>query len=532
MKADLVVCADTVRTMADRSAHTAVAMSGGRIVALGQRHDVGRWQASGTEVVDLGGATLTPGLVDAHIHPVLGSLLTRGVDLSGATSLEHLRQLLCNATERGAEWVLGFALDPNMFAGRPIDRHAIDDMTRGRPAFLRLFDGHAALVSTEALRRAGIAGPRELASRSTVVCDAQGQPTGLLLEAEAIQLVEGLFPLLPIEETSDRVRATLNTMASQGLTGGHALEYAPETEAVMSALEEAGELPLRLRFAPWCMPGTAKEDWATTAALQGTGGRLWSVGGVKFFIDGTVDNGTAWLTAPDLYGESTDPFWRDPAAYVDALSFLHHAGVATMTHAIGDRGVEFALRALQAAGAGGDALPRHRIEHVETIPDETVALFAELGVTASMQPTHCTEFVEPDGSDNWSTRLGRERAAHGWRCRDLYDAGVPLVLGSDWPIAHSDPRAILAAAQLRRRAGEPAGTPVGPGQALSAEAAIAAYTRTTAWSVGDREGGTIEVGRRGDLTSFALDPMLASPDELAEAPIPMTVVAGRVVHRG
>ena len=142
-----------------------------------------------------------------------------------------------------------------------------------------------------------------------------------------------------------------------------------------------------------------------------------------------------------------------------------------------------------------------------------------------MQPTHCTDYIAPDGSDNWSTRLGPLRASRGWRIRDLRDAGVRVALGSDWPIADFDPRGILAAAQLRRRGGAPERVPLQPDQAITARMALEGYTTHAAWSVGEEaETGSIEVGKRADLTAFAVDPLLAPPDELVDAPIILTVV--------
>ena len=106
----------------------------------------------------------------------------------------------------------------------------------------------------------------------------------------------------------------------------------------------------------------------------------------------------------------------------------------------------------------------HRVEHIETLPGALIGRFVRQGVVASMQPTHCTHYTRADHTDNWSTRLGADRADRAWRCRDLHDAGVPLVLGSDWPVAPFDPRRVLADAQLRRPAGEPDVPPVQPHQ--------------------------------------------------------------------
>jgi predicted amidohydrolase YtcJ len=529
---DLVICADTVHTLAGAAPVQAVAISGGTIVATGSRDDVRDWRGARTEVVDLGDAVLTPGLTDGHMHPIMGLQLTADVDLSTARSLDEVHARLSAAAARRPEdaWVQAWGLDPNIFGGRPVTNAPIEAAVGGRPAFVRLFDAHSALATDRALAIAGVTGPRRFAQRSTVVCDDAGRPTGLLLEAAAMDLVQDHVPLDPVPVRAAQLRDLLQDMASTGLTGGHVMDLLGDSQAVVSAAEDLGELPLRLRFAPWCVPGGDADGIAELVDLQRRGGRRWAVGAVKFMIDGTIDNGTAWLEQPDALGESTESFWPEPAEYTAAVRALAAHGIPTATHAIGDAAVRHVLDALEG-------LPRtsrgpHRIEHIETLPTELVGRFLRQGVVASMQPTHCTHFTRADHTDNWSARLGRERADRAWRCRDLRDAGVPLVLGSDWPVAPFDPRHVLADAQLRRPAGEPDVAPVQPTQGLTPRMALEGYTSAAAWAAGEADvAGRIAVGARADLTAFAVDPLTTPGDELADAPVVMTVVDGTVVHR-
>ena len=169
----------------------------------------------------------------------------------------------------------------------------------------------------------------------------------------------------------------------------------------------------------------------------------------------------------------------------------------------------------------------HRIEHIETIPDNLVARFAELGVAASMQPVHGTHHTRADRTDNWSVRLGGERAARGWRCRDLREAGVTVALGSDWPITPYDPRAMMADSILRRPVERPDVEPVQPEQALTALMALEGYTSHAAAAAGlTAETGTISVGKLADLTVFEQDPLLVTPEELARTSVVATFVSG------
>jgi hypothetical protein len=252
------------------------------------------------------------------------------------------------------------------------------------------------------------------------------------------------------------------------------------------------------------------------------------VAAVKLFIDGTIDNGTAWLYEPDTLGESTAPFWPDPAEYARAIAFFAERGVPTATHAIGDAGIGHVLDALLAIDSAIRSRAVHRIEHLETVPDELVARFADSGLVASMQPTHCTHYSRADQSDNWSVRLGPERAGRAWRCRDLLERARTLVLGSDWPIAPFAPLPIMAEAQLRRRAGIRE-QPIIPSQALTRLQALEGYTSHAAHAAGAwADSGSVAVGKRADLTFLELDPLTAEPDELAESAVLGTMVDGDV----
>jgi predicted amidohydrolase YtcJ len=246
---------------------------------------------------------------------------------------------------------------------------------------------------------------------------------------------------------------------------------------------------------------------------------------VKFFADGVIDSGTAWLEEPDSHGDGLKPFWPDPERMAHWIGRFARAGFQVATHTIGDAAARFTLAAYSAAGAAPGV--RHRLEHLETLPDDLVAKIAAAGVTASMQPVHLAA-VKSGG--NWSERLGPQRAARAFRMRDLLDAGAVLALGSDWPVADADPRLGLATARLRRLPSTPEESAVRPEQALTAHEALAGYTLAPALAAGE-EGvsGRIHVGMRADLTGLAVDPVDAPAEDLPDIPVWLTVVGGRVV---
>ncbi|MFF0732281.1 amidohydrolase [Streptomyces chartreusis] len=518
--ADLVITGARVRTLdPERPYASAVAVRDGLIAAVGEEADVRGWRGTGTEVVDLAGASLVPGLVDCHSHPVWGLEMATGLDLSSVRDLDGLRAALTTA-ERTDGWVVGYGLDHNAFESRPIDRALIEDVLGDAPAFLRLYDGHSALVTGAALTAAGVTGPRTFAQRSYLATDAEGRLTGHLVEHAAMDLVGTVVPRASHAERRARLVELLSAMAATGLTGAHVMDLG-DLDLVDTVARET-VLPLRLRFAPWCMPGADKEALDELVALQERTGRHWRVGGVKFFMDGTVEGGTAWLEHPDCHGQGTDAFWPDPAAYSDAVRHLHRAGVRTATHAIGDAAVRHVLDTVESLGP--DARLVHRVEHLESVPDDTVARFAPLGVIASMQPPH-TGYTRADRSDEWSRRLGEERASRAWRLRDLRDAGAVVALGSDWPIAHFDARTVLATARAPRGA---ASAKAG----LTGLQALEGCTSHAALAAGETSvAGRIAEGFRADLTALGVDPVDADADEVAEAPVRLTVTGGHVVHR-
>lgn len=532
--ADLALLAGAVHTLDPGAAPaTALAVRDGRLVAVGDAGDVRPWIGRRTRVLDAPDAVVTPGLVDSHQHPVMGLAQCRGVDLSSATDVAGLRGLLRAEHERLSpdEWLVGYGLDYGVFAGQRLHADLVDDVAAGRPTWLWLFDLHTALLSREALRRAGIDGPLAFADRGEVVLGSDGRPTGELREMSAIARAHRALPTPGVAELARRLQDLFAEHNRRGLTGVHVLDLWPGTERLLDLLEDEDRLSLRVKVAPWVRAEDVGDSIADAAALhERRQGRrtLWTAGALKLFLDGTVDGGTAWLSHPDCHGQSTQAQWLEPEQYAAAVHKAVGSGLSCWTHAIGDAAVGCALDAYQQAGrpSGG----RHRVEHVEVLADRDVVRFAELDVVASMQPTHM-DWSEPDHSDNWSRRLGPERCAAAWRYRDLLEAGATLAFGSDWPIADADPRVVMAGARLRRPAGRPDRAPYEARQALTAWDALSAMTRGPARAAGEEAvAGVVRVGRRADLTVFAGDPLTCSPDDLPDLPVLATVVDGRPVH--
>lgn len=530
--ADGAIVGARIRTLdPERPSASAVAWRDGTIVAVGDDAEVRAVCDARTELVDRAGGALVAGLVDGHFHPIMGVDWTHGgVDLMACQTLDQARALLAREHARIDDdgWVVGHGLPYGAFPSGVVDGGLLADAVGGAPAFVYLYDGHGAVATPRALELAGVTGPRPLAGSSEIVCRA-GQPTGELRETPAQDLVRAAMPAPTAEQRYARCVAAFRGWNALGLTGVHAMDGTPATLELLRELEGRGDLSLRMVVPLTQEPDMPDAQHRELVALRDARGALWRCGAAKFFVDGTVDAGTAWLFEPDAKGECREPYWPDPRRYAEIVALFSRAGFQCATHAIGDRAVEAALDAYRAAGRPPGV--RHRVEHIETLRDEELARFAAEDVVASMQPVHADMSFDGD-APTWPARLGRERSARGWRYGDLRRSGATVALGSDWPIAPADPRLGMASARLRRPPWRPEAEPHGPEQALSGLAALEGFTSECAKAVGEADrSGTIRPGCRADLTGLAEDPVDCDATDLLDVPVTLTVVGGRVVHR-
>lgn len=537
---DLIVTGARLHALADGDGSadgatteaTALAVAGGRIVAVGSRSEIAALADDRAERLEFAGGTIVPAFTDAHAHPVASVSIPQGTDLSGLLTRAELREALERgaAEQAGSDWFFASGLDPNAFEGAPITNEILAEVLGpDRLAHVGMFDGHSALASDALLRLAGITEGRSYPDGSSIVADASGRPTGHVLEFSALNDVRAHLPARTPEDQARELHALLGAMAATGISRVHVMDLqGPDAIAILEAAEQIAPLPVTLRISPWCEPGTSDREVDELIALQGRGGDRWSIGGIKFFIDGTVEGGTAWLETPDIHGENTESVWRDRAAYAARIARFHAAGIPTATHAIGERGIRFVVDTLAALPAGG---PQHRIEHIESVARDVIDRLGAAGIAASMQPTHCTHYTRADGSDDWSQRLGETRAHRAWCTRDVRDAGAILALGSDFPVAPFNPLEIMADAQLRRPAGSPAVEPVLPEQGLTAREALEGYTTQPGAAIGERTG-RLAVGEPASFAVLDVDPLAAAPDALAAGRVLLTVSEGLVTHRG
>ncbi|WP_061016696.1 amidohydrolase, partial [Microbacterium sp. CCH5-D1] len=519
--ASVVMINGNVHTLDGRTRRaSALALAEGRIIAVGDDDAVQAVSGVGTTVIDLGGRTVTPGLIDAHLHPVLGATKAIGIDLTGvrdpARALALLREEADRRIATGSGWVRAHSLDYRLFDRMPMTAEAIEGAVRGLPAFLFLFDGHTALASAAALRASGVSSARTYPDASRIVVDDEGTPTGRLEGESAIDDVLAHAPTLSPEAAAAEVRTVLAGLGGSGITGACIMDGTIETLELLSRIDEVGDgLPVRLVTAFDHTPNDGIEGLPQRLALREARGRRWRGGLVKLYADSVIDTGTGWLYEPDTDGDGLRPFWADQRAFAEVVTAYASAGFQIATHAIGDRAIGSTIDAYIAAGERATPAVPHRIEHLECMADRDLPRMSAAGITASVQPLHM-QWIEPDGSDAWSRRLGPERAARGWRTRDMLDAGLRVALGSDWPVAQVDARVGLAWARLRRAPGADPDTAIQPGQALTPLEALQGYTVAAAAAQGDRDLGRLRPGFRADLVVWEDDPLRVAADDLPD----------------
>jgi predicted amidohydrolase YtcJ len=528
--ADLVLTGGKVRTLdPDNPSAEAVAIKDGLILAVGSAAEIDAYRGETTELIQLGGAAVTPGLIDSHMHPLMGALETAGADLLDAHTIDDVTRILKAEADRTPQdgWVSGWGLLYDVFEGSEIHYDVIEEAVGGRKAAIMFMDFHSLLVSKAALEAAGIDGPREFEEHAEVVCK-DGKPTGALFENAAMDLVRDVMPELTEDQELELYAQHFRNLAAVGLTGTHAMDGNLEAVEIYRKLEARGDLITRVTVPFTITPETTEEQWETYAQNGKLSGKYWRTGVAKFFIDGVIDSGTGWLVEPDEMGDGKDPFWPDPERYRRAVKFFAEHGFQCVTHATGDRGVREALNAYRDAGTSGPKI-RHRVEHIETIQPDDLPRFAAEGVVASMQTQHMM-WLDPDRQCNWSRRLGDDRCDRAFMTRSLRESGAKVALGSDWPVARYDPREGIGSAQLRRPPGHSERRAYDD-QAIDGLAALEGYTTLAAYTVGDEERlGRLIPGFCADITVMATDPAATDPDALPETPVLLTIVDGRVVY--
>ncbi len=530
--ADLIVVNARVFTP-DSSPADAVAIRGNRIALVGGRKEVEALAGKATWRMDAGGASLTPGFNDAHVHFLEGSLSLGQVDLLDAETLPAIETKIRGfaAANPAAPWVLGRGWLYGAFPGGLPTRAQLDLLVPDRPAVMNCYDGHTRWLNSKALAAAGITRHTRDPANGVIVRDASGEPTGVLKEA-AQALVDHAIPEPTREARLAALRAGIAEAQRFGVTSVLDAGVGAEELDLFDALRTAGQLGVRMSIALQAHPGMAEAEADQLDSLKARHPGL-TIGAVKFYADGVIEAHTASMLNPWTNAPGTGlPNYR-PDDLTRIVTMLDRRGWQILIHAIGDRGIRMSLDAIEAAQKANPAPARgrrHRLEHIEDVSADDIARFGKLGVIASMQPFHAS----PNGNvlNVWAVNVGPERAARAWSWKSIYDAGGKLAFGTDWPVVGIDPRPGMHTALTRTTAaGAPPGG-FGPAQRLPLRQVLETFTSGSAYAeFADSTKGLIKVGMLADLVIWDRDLFAVPVDLVKDASVVTTVFDGKVVYR-
>ena len=529
---------------------SAVALRDGVVVAVGSLPEARAAAGTDAEVVDVPGGLVGPGFIDAHVHPTQGGGERLGCDLTDATDAEDtLTRVRAYADAHpGDEWIVGGGWHMDHFDHGLPRAEALERAVPGRKVYLVNADHHGAWVSPAALRAAGIDARRQDPSDGHIDRDVSGAPSGTLQEG-AMELLADLLPAPTLADSIAALEEAQRYLMGFGVTGwqdaiigAYSGAHDP-TDAYLTAVEE-GRLSALVTGALWLERGLRRETVddvvaALVAARERIGDRRGPTGArfratsVKIMLDGVPESRTAAMKAPylDEHGSPTDvtgPTHFAPAVLDAVAPALAAAGFQLHVHAIGDRAVSEALHAITLANAVADpASLRHHLAHLQQVDLDDLPLLARSGAAANLQALWAARSRQM--VDLNLPLVGARRFDEQYAFAAMAAAGVPLAMGSDWPVSTPDPWQAIHVAVNRVEPGE-AEPPLGTGQELTLQQALAAYTSGSARVAHHDEAGVLEVGRRADVAVADRDPFSQPVEALHEVRNVVTVSAGRVVH--
>lgn len=540
---DLIVINADVRTVDSTMPKTqAFAIAGGKFVAVGSPGDIQDLARDNTDVIDAGGVTIIPGLIDGHTHLLMGSGLAVGVDLSEIEDKSRWLRIIRDKAQSLPEgtWILGGAWDHSLSDGVLPTKAMLDSVAPDHPVLLRDIDGHTGWANSLAIELAGVTAASPLPPGGEIMVDPDtGDLTGIFLESAG-----GLFAGAPgMADATDPVtgiKAAVALANSLGITSVH--DMSNSFDEFLSVFDD-GDLTVRVwqgARPPRVIDRSPSDVYAEMAGERErvrqhvTGspqtesmGTLFDIGYTKLIVDGVLSTYTALMKAP--YSDNPHAVaeaFVTPEQLNAMIAAAHANEFPVAVHAIGDEAVSWVLDGF-AQSPRRPGMLADRIEHIEVVTPDDAERFASLGVIASMQPHHATCCVGNYVID----RVGRDRLPNAYVWRSMLDMEVPLVLGSDWPTSPLNPLIQMADTIHRETRIDGVVRPWDEGNTLTFEEALYGYTQAganmTAWA---DEIGSITVGKWADFV--ILDEKI--PDNVDRAlenrQVTATYLAGKRVY--
>ena len=544
---------------------SALAVKAGRIVYVGNEAGLTGYIGKTTEVVDLKGRVLMPGLVDGHMHPLQGGdvLVKCNLNYEALTVPQFQARIqACLDQTRDQEpdgWleVVSWFQNNMLPPGVETTCATLDVLKTKRPILVESSFGHSTLANSRAIQLAGITAktPDPLGGR--IARDAQGRATGLF-EDSAQRVFEALVPKPTAADDLKAARAALGAIARQGITSFLDAVATPEAMTAFTALQKQGELTVRAHFAPVIEPPEAADPAKAVAGVKALAVRFdqgpigvqpgITVRNAKLFMDGVI-------TAPAFTGNMLEPYWvnrgteqrpdwapgksRGPDVYFPAPALaalvigLAEAGLDPHMHADGDGGVRAALDAVQTLRARHPSLDiRPAIAHDEVVHPSDYPRYAKLNVT----PVLSFQWEKPatDTIDGARDFLGPERFAIMEPAGFLHAAGARIAYGSDWPVDALDEWFALKVGVTRTNvpgvAAKYAGR-LGKDPGLSRQTVLRAITWNASYELHQEQlTGSLEVGKLADMIVLDRDPLRIPAEDIAHVKVLRTIVGGRTVY--
>jgi predicted amidohydrolase YtcJ len=525
--ADMVLLNGNVITVdpADTIAQ-AVALRDGLIQVVGSSADVEALVGEATQVVDLAGRTVTPGLIDPHNHfQVYGLMNSYYVpflppDVATVADLQaRLAEVVAQMPE--GEWIKGYFMI--VTDGRLPTRHDLDPVSPSHPVWIMQQGGHYGSANSLALEIAGVTADTPDPIGGVIGRQANGEPDGVFYNHRAMDLLRRHIPVYTQEMVHENVITTQPVFAACGVTSFQD-NNVRGTDTVATYLDVGRQGQMFLRGAIYYTLEWPGDLERALQEIEHYEDQFMRFAGFKFLLDGQIS--MAYCHEPHNGDRWDLPTW-EPQSFKDAVRALHDTGLQICVHCVGDAAVDLTLDAFEEAmNANPRPDPRHRIEHCILTRPAATQRMRDLGVVVSTQP----QFLRL-GGDIYPTLFGEERARRAIVTREWLDGGVALALGSDTPTTPwTTPLATLVGAVRRLTFSDQT---YEPDQCLTIQEALRAHTMGAAYAAHEENvKGSIEVGKLADLAVWDTDPYSASVQELWGSSIEMTLVGGEVVHQG
>ncbi len=518
----------------------AIGIEDGEIVYVGNAEGLPNVIGLGTEVIDLGGAMVLPGFVDGHIHAVAGGLIMLGVDLQ-TDDKDELFALIREEVETNKDdLILGYGVRFNPWTDGNPTAAMLDEIESERPVYFWAIDGHAAWANSKALELAGINKdtPDTVPGFSFFERDAEGNPTGWIVEIPAqLQVLSALMEISP-EFMKDGVEVWLSRFAAAGITSihDHGIQGMGQDEGfqMLTDFEGAGDLPLRVVGSYYWNDGNVDPLPGTLELREKFNSDLVKARYLKINMDGGDDKWTALMVEP--YSDKPENIPQPIIPYdvmQDAVIRADAAGVDVTCHCFGDLAVRRLLDAVEAAiEVNPQRDRRHKITHGVYIHPDDYARFGQLGVTYDSSGAWMS--FDPLMQSIATSRVGPERVDLAFPTTRVLSEGGKFSFGSDWPVSgyvsEYRPLAAIEAGVTRTLDGRKDIAPLGGDEAMmSLDQALRAHTIDSAYGMGlDSEIGSLEVGKKADLVVLSQNLYEIDPNEISEVDVLYTIMDGNI----